>query len=445
MRTFQKTVGFAFFALGLSAAGAGSARAELVHVTHPAPLVRLASAARRLAAPLSPHSIVPNPGQARSTALCTSVSSPDDATCFAAANLAATIPQARPAAVNGLTPADLSLVYAFPRPGLQGELGAGQTVAIVVAGDYANAAADLAVYRSYYSLTPCTIANACFTKVGAAAPRKAEDFSSRSISANPTSPSAIGWAAEADIDMDVTSAVCPNCRIMLAEAKSNSLTDLTSAVKAAIVAGATIVNASYGAAESSYDRQFDSVYENGRVKVVASAGDWGYGVYYPAADPDVVAVGGTSLVVNGTAVSETVWAGTGSGCSAVFKRSSWQAALGFAWQTCTDRAVADVAAVGDPRTGVAMYDSALLGSAGGGWTVAGGTSVSAPLIAAMYALSGDTARGIGAQRLYAARSGSFLQLTSGSNGVCSPAYLCTAGPGYNGPAGLGVPQGLTGF
>jgi subtilase family serine protease len=435
MRNLHKALVLALSVFGVSAAAGGSARAELVRFAHPAPLVRhawAASAGRRLAAPLSPHAIVPNAGLATSSSLCVTATSPAHASCFAAANLAATIPQVNPTTVYGLAPSDLSLVYAYPQPGLQGTHGAGQTVAIVVSGDYANAAADLAVYRKYYGLAPCTVANGCFTKVGAAAPKKAAVSAPQSISANPTSPNEIGWAAEADIDMDVTSAVCPNCHIMLAEANSDSLTDLTTAVAAAIKAGATIVNASYGAAESSSDTQFNSTYENGHVKIVASSGDWGYGVYYPASDPDVIAVGGTSLTVNGTAVTESVWAGTGSGCSAVFKRSVWQAALSFSWQTCKDRAVADVAAVADPKTGVAMYDSALLGS------------VSAPLVAAMYALSGDTARGTGGQELYAARS-SFLPITSGANGICTPTYLCTAGPGYNGPTGLGVPQGLTGF
>jgi hypothetical protein len=242
----------------------------------------------------------------------------------------------------------------------------------------------------------------------------------------------------------VISAVCPNCRIMLAEAKSDSLPDLANAVAAAVRAGATIVNASYGARESRADYQSGSPYENGRVKVVAASGDWGYGQYYPAADPDVIAVGGTTLNVSGKQVSESVWAWTGSGC-ALSAKPLWQSTFAFAWGSCVTRSLNDVAAVADPRTGVAMYDSALFGAKGGGWSVAGGTSVSAPIVTAMYALSGDTARGIGAQELYAAKPGTWLPVTTGANGWCRPAYLCTAGPVYNGPTGLGIPHGLTGF
>jgi subtilase family serine protease len=445
MRILDKALAFA---LSIATAGAAApAGAALANPLRPVPQMRLASppvhGARRLARPLGPHSIAPLWARLRGgTALCEQAER-DHAACFAAANLATTVPSAAPAAVYGLTPDDLSSLYAYPQPGAQGRLGAGATVAIVVAHDYVHAERDLAVYRSYYKLPPCSSASGCLSKVGAAAPA-AGGKNAQSISANPTSPNEIGWAAEADIDMDVTSAVCPNCRIVLAEAKSDSLSDLANAVSAALQAGASIVNASYGARESLADPQINSVYENGRVKIVASSGDWGYGVYYPAADPDVIAVGGTSLDTDGTHVTETVWGGTGSGCSAVFAKPLWQLQYAFAWGPCLGRSVADVAAVADPQTGVAMYDSALYGKSGG-WSVAGGTSVSAPIVAALYALSGDALRGTGAQTLYAAAPGAFSPVTAGANGRCRPAYLCTAGPGYSGPGGLGVPQGLTGF
>ena len=112
--------------------------------------------------------------------------------------------------------------------------------------------------------------------------------------------------------------------------------------------------------------------------------------------------------------------------------------------TCTRRNVADVSAVADPLTGVAIYDSSLFGSFGG-WAIFGGTSVSAPIIAGMNALAANTAKGQGAQLLYAAPQWAFLPVTSGSNGTCSPQYLCPAMTGYNGPTGLGIPQGLGGF
>ena len=225
---------------------------------------------------------------------------------------------------------------------------------------------------------------------------------------------AAGWAAETDIDTQLISATCPNCNIMIAEAASDSLADLSNAVAAAINAGATIVNASFGAPESAEDRTYSFIYNNynyQNVKVVAAAGDWGYGVYFPASDPYVIAAGGTTVAVNAdSSVSEYAWSDTSSGCSAVFSQRAWQSALALPFG-CRGRVVADAAAVGDPDTGVAVYDSSLQGN-GGGWATFGGTSVSAPIIAGLYALSGDTQRGRGAQTMYGARS-SFLSVTSG--------------------------------
>jgi subtilase family serine protease len=344
-----------------------------------------------------------------------------------------------------LTPADLSSLYAYPAPWAQGSAGAGQTVAIVVAGDYALAESDLGVYRQHFGLPPCTSLSGCLKKVGAAATGQAAQVAtSASVSAHPTTVSAIGWAGETDTDTEMVSAVCPNCKIVIAEAASDSMVDLGKAVVAAINANASIVNVSFGAPESSSDVAWSSQYNSMRhVKLVAAAGDWGYGVYYPASDPSAIAVGGTSLSVSGSTISETAWFGTGSGCSAFFSNPGWERPPSVSG-TCTRRNVADVSAVADPLTGVAIYDSSLFGYFGG-WAIFGGTSVSAPIVAGMNALAANTAKGQGAQLLYAAPSSAFLPVTRGSNGTCSPQYLCTAVAGYNGPAGLGIPQGLGGF
>jgi subtilase family serine protease len=267
---------------------------------------------------------------------------------------------------------------------------------------------------------------------------------SDSVSAHATDSSASGWAAETDVDAELVSATCPNCQIVIAEAATDSLADLTAAVAAAISANATVVNASFGAPESAEDHNYGAVYDNAQnVKIVASAGDWGYGVYFPASDPGVVAVGATTVsVADDLSVSESAWSNTSSGCSTQFWQRPWQQALGMAGG-CNSRMVADIAAVGDPNTGVAVYDSTLQGTTGG-WSIFGGTSVSAPIIAGLFALSGDTQSNRGAQRLYA-NAAQFLNVTSGSDGTCTPAFLCTAVPGYNGPAGIGVPQGIAGF
>lgn len=403
------------------------------------------SAQRILRARLGPTSILPTTASSASVAsLCEKPLDPARASCFATYRTDSTLTSLS-GPIDGLTPVDLSILYAYPSPGEQDGRGNTQTVAIAVAYDYAAAEADLAVYRARYGLPPCTLANGCLRKVGAGATAAHSAVGTpSSVSANPTSPGGIGWAAETDIDLDVVSAVCPNCRIVLAEAATDSIADLSAAVGAGIAANATIVNASFGAPEQSDDLQYASIYKNtGHAKVVAAAGDWGYGVYYPASDSSVIAVGGTSLAIDGWSVTETAWPQTGSGCSAIFAKPAWQVPP---TSGCSTRNVVDVAAIADPLMGVAVYDSTLFGTSGG-WATFGGTSVAAPIVAGMYALAGMASSDPGgAQALYAHPSG-FRRVTSGSNGTCSPLYLCTAGPNpvYNGPTGLGVPLGLGGF
>jgi subtilase family serine protease len=258
-------------------------------------------------------------------------------------------------------------------------------------------------------------------------------------------PSSTGWAGEVDTDTQMISATCPNCKIVISEAATDSISDLSQAVITGInTAGVTIVSASFGAPESITDRMLYTMYAYDNyqgVKVVAAAGDSGYGVYFPASQNNVLAVGGTTLSVSGSTVSESAWSGTGSGCSVLFARQSWQK---VPTNGCSMRSVVDIAAVADPNTGVAVYDSTLSGTSGG-WATFGGTSVSAPIITGMIALSGHTQGSVGAQKLYAAASSNFLKITSGSNGKCTALFLCTAQAGYSGPTGLGIPQGLGGF
>ncbi|MYV95191.1 peptidase S8, partial [Streptomyces sp. SID1034] len=175
------------------------------------------------------------------------------------------------------------------------------------------------------------------------------------------------------------------------------------------------------------------------VAITVSSGDGGYGTEYPAASRYVTAVGGTSLKTasNSRGWTDTVWSGAGSGCSAYDAKPSWQKDTG-----CAKRTVADVSAVADPATGVAVYDTY-----GGdpGWEVFGGTSASSPLIAAVYALAGVPSSGSTPASFPYAHTGSLNDVTSGSNGSCSPAYLCKGGSGYDGPSGLGTPNGTAAF
>jgi subtilase family serine protease len=334
----------------------------------------------------------------------------------------------KPAATTprGYGPSDLQSAYSLP----SSSAGSGQTVAIVDAYDDPRAESDLAVYRSQYGLPECTTANHCFTKVnqsgGATAPR-----------ANG------GWAQEISLDLDMVSAVCPNCHILLVEASSASLTNLGAAVNTAASLGATAISNSYGGSESSSDTGYDATYfSHPGIAITASSGDNGYGVEYPAASQYVTAVGGTSLTRNSStgAWSESTWGGAGSGCSKYDTRPSWQSGLAG---LCAKRAVADVSAVADPNTGVAVYDSYSYQGVSG-WLVFGGTSVASPVIASVYALAGNASSVTYGSYPYSHTSG-LNDVTSGSNGSCGGSALCSAGTGWDGPTGLGTPKGTSAF
>lgn len=440
-QVFPASLVLAFLAAGCSGSGGTAA---LPQAATPSAAQR---AVRALSHPLGRKSIVPLTAASRSVHLCAPSSDPARAACFATVRTDSVISSVFADDVNGLTPNDLSELYKYPAPAVQGTAGKGQTVAVVVVGNYAQVASDLAVYRSHFGLPPCTKANGCLSTIatpGSGQPAALTGGAS-SIAAFAALPSSSGWAGEADTDTQMISAVCPNCKILISEAATDSISDLSNAVAAAINAGVTVVNASFGAPESAADYSLEAVnayYNYNNVKVVAAAGDAGFGVNFPASNPDVIAVGGTTLSVSGSTVSESAWSGTGSGCSVLFGRPSWQKVdtLG-----CSKRSVVDIAAVADPATGVAVYDSTLAGTSGG-WATFGGTSVAAPIISGMLALSGKSqGTFMGAQPLYAAASSNFLKVTSGSNGTCSLLVLCTAQTGYNGPTGLGVPQGLGAF
>ena len=330
---------------------------------------------------------------------------------------------------SGYNPPDLQSAYA-----LNGSTaGSGQTVAIVDAYDDPNAEADLGVYRSTFGLSACTTANGCFRKVnqtgGAKYPR-----------------SNGGWAQEISLDLDMVSAICPNCHILLVEASSASLTNLGTGVNEAAALGANEISNSYGGGESSSDSSYDtSYYHHPGIAITASSGDSGYGAQYPAASQYVTSVGGTSLskASNSRGWSETAWSGAGSGCSKYDAQPSWQGAVSNITANCAMRAIADVSAVADPNTGVSVYDSFSY-QGFSGWLVFGGTSVASPIIASVYALAGNAGSVTYASYPYSHTS-SLNDVTSGSNGSCGGTPLCTAGPGWDGPTGLGTPNGTGGF
>jgi subtilase family serine protease len=319
---------------------------------------------------------------------------------------------------SGYGPADIRSAYNL-------STSSSATVAIVDAYDDPTAAADLATYRSRYGLPSCTTANGCFRKVnqtgGTVYPRKDG-----------------GWAQEISLDLDMVSAACPTCHILLVEAKTSSFANLGAGVNyAAKVNGVVAISNSYGGGDSAET----AAYNHPGIAVTASTGDSGYGVQSPASFPHVIAVGGTALTKatsTSRGWSESAWSGAGSGCSTINPKPTWQTAV----TQCNGKASADVSAVADPNTGVAVYDStSYQGHAG--WMVFGGTSASSPIVASVYALSGNTA-GYPALHTWA-NPGGLNDVTIGANGTCATAIWCHAAPGWDGPTGLGTPNGTNAF
>jgi subtilase family serine protease len=321
---------------------------------------------------------------------------------------------------SGYNPAQLRTAYGL-------NTDATTIVAIVDAYANPNAEADLDAYRSQFGL-----GTAGLTQV---------NQSGGSITT--VSPNA-GWGQEEMLDLEMVSAICPSCKLLYVGANSASFTDLAAAVDTAAGMGAKVISNSYGGNEFLGETTIATHFNKPGVAITVSSGDSGFGVEAPAAFKTVTAVGGTTLTLNsnGTRYNETVWSGAGSGCSAYITKPTWQHDT-----SCARRTVADVAAVADPATGVAVYDS--YGSTGGAnWMVFGGTSVAAPIIGAVYALSGTA--GVPAQLAYT-NAGSLFDVTSGSNGRCvrgkntSGAYLCTGVWGFDGPTGNGTPTGTSAF
>ena len=324
---------------------------------------------------------------------------------------------------GALGPADIKSAYKLPSG------GAGQTVAIVGAFGYAAAEADLAVFRAHYGLPPCTTANGCFRKVdqngGTNYPIEDE-----------------GWSIEAALDLDAVSSACPKCNILLVQADDNGGENLGRAVDTAVRLGAVAVSNSYGVpGEKSYQGYFAAHYDHPGVVITVSSGDIGNVQSYPATHPKVLSVGGTQLTRNRSSArgwSETAWTSAGSGCSLYEAKPAYQADIDT---RCDDkRASADISATAAPESGLAVYNT--LGQEG--WAQWGGTSLAAPLVAAMSALAGDPLPGT-YPVTYPYRkdkAAGLFDITQGSNGYCGD-LRCEAGFGWDGPTGLGSPNGVS--
>ncbi|HEY2505791.1 MAG TPA: carboxypeptidase regulatory-like domain-containing protein [Streptosporangiaceae bacterium] len=348
------------------------------------------------------------------------------ATCFSMVytsvknQIAASPDQPPPTALG---PTQIQQAYNLPAS------GQGETVGIVDAYGDSNAESDLATFRSYYGLPPCTTANGCFTKV-------AQDGSTN------YPPDDDGWGLETSLDLDAISSACPNCHILLVEGNDNSLQNLGVAEDEAVSLGAKFVSNSYGVeGEDPTETQYDAYYEHPGVAVDAATGDTGDVVNWPASNPDVAAIGGTTLTQDPSVPrgwDESAWSEGGSGCSLYEPRPDYQDNI--TTDCPNNKATADISADADPNSGLATYDT--LGY--GGWLQVGGTSLATPLVTAMYALAGTPVPGtypVTYPYTDPNQSNDLFDITTGDNGSCGN-VLCTAGPGWDGPTGLGTPDGV---
>jgi hypothetical protein len=253
------------------------------------------------------------------------------------------------------------------------------------------------------------------------------------------------WEYEEAMDVEWAHALAPAANLVLVEANASTFSDLFSAVSmAANLPGVSTISLSWGSSEFTGEAFWDSYFKTPAghqgVTFVAASGDGGSPGLYPAASPNVVAAGGTtlSLDANGNYQGETAWSGSGGGVSPDETEPAYQDGV----QSTGSRTTPDVAFVSDRSTGVAVYDS-YDNTGGGPWNEMGGTSLAAPSWAALIAIAdqgrvalGRTTLDGGTQTLpalYSLPPTDFHDITTGGNGGYS------AGPGYDEVTGLGSP------
>jgi len=319
----------------------------------------------------------------------------------------------------GVTPAEIKRIYNLPSSGGQG------TIAIIDAYDDANIESDLAVFDGRYGLAVCTVRNGCLEKHKMAS----------STAANS------GWALETSLDVEWAHAIAPQAKILLIEAKTPSGSNLLDGIDyAASRKDVVAVSISWGGPEFPEETSLDAHFSGASHAVFfAASGDEGAGVEWPAASPQVVGVGGTSLELfkEGTFISESAWSGSGGGVSKYEPEPDYQRAYNIP-KAGGHRAVPDVAYNADPKSGYVVYKAGASPKTGGWYTV-GGTSAGAPQWAAIQALG----LSVSLPKLYADKALAttlqfFRDITSGANGTCK--YYCDARARYDYVTGLGVPR-----
>ena len=360
------------------------------------------------------------PGNGRSQRVCSSPAN-ETAECTA---LVVTDEKGSPNATTaptGLSPQQFHTAYQLPTSAPNA-----QTIAIVDAYDDPTAESDLATYSAQFGLPACTTANGCFKKIN------------QNGTSNPP-PADSGWALEISLDVQIAHGICQSCKILLVEARSSRFSDLATAENTAASHGATVISNSYGGGEFSSETASDSAFNHPGIPITVSSGDSGYGVEYPAASRYVTAVGGTTLSLDS------------AGNASPRPRGAARAAAAPRTSRSRRGSTTPPAAGAPSRTSrptptrrAARRSTTRRPTRARGWFRVGGTSLAAPLVAAVYALAGN-----GSSTSYGsfpyAHTSSLFDVTSGSNGSCGGSYLCTAVAGFDGPTGLGSPKGTGGF
>jgi subtilase family serine protease len=317
------------------------------------------------------------------------------------------------------------------------------TIAIIDAYGYAALESDLAMYRATFGLSACSISNGCLrivNQAGQASP----------LPAGP--PADDDWTIETALDVDMASAMCPNCDLLVIQGDDPTSNGMLIAQNTAAQLGASVISDSWGGPESPPPDDPSSLevfFNHPGIATFVAGGDDGFddqlsangtGPDYPGTSAFVISVGGTHLVKDTSARGwhETTWAPVagnakqgagGSACSLSIAKPAYQTA-----SPCAFKATTDVAAVADPATGLAVYNAA-----NGGWLELGGTSAAAPMVAALFAAAGLGAEVSGAY--LATNAANLNDVTTGSNGTCgTDTLLCNAAVGWDGPTGYGTPN-----
>ncbi|HUO08925.1 MAG TPA: proprotein convertase P-domain-containing protein [Phycisphaerae bacterium] len=343
--------------------------------------------------------------------------------------------------VSGLSPAQILHAYGFDQvPWALSNGGAGQTIAIVDAYDDPNAFSDLQQFDAQFGLPDPP----SFKRV-------AQDGSTNYPPKDPAGAGNGSWELEESLDVEWAHAIAPAASIVLIETNDNSFDNLLTAGVglARTLPGVSVVSMSFGGgefvSELTYDSLFTTPTGHTNITYLAATGDHGSPATYPAFSSKVVAVGATSLQLTGSGdySSESAWSGSGGGYSFSVAQPTYQKGI-VAASSVTRRTVPDVSMVGDPGTGLAVYDS--YDYPNSPWRVVGGTSASTPIWAGLIAIA-DQGRAMLSEgtldgytqtlpALYSLPASDFHDVTTGTtNG--SPQYTATSG--YDMATGRGTP------